>query len=721
MDNKSLISSESAIKTKDDDDFNFFPYAKKVQDVIQGYSNIPEPLTIGIYGKWGSGKTTFLNFIERHIELFQKGKEDRVYIKFHYNPWMYSESKEMLFDFYETLSKKVTYQGDENLKKAGKLIKKYSRYLKSVKLSIGGAKFGLGASFEPYEILQKLGEDLEGEPKSLIEIKNEIDIALQESNKKIIIFIDDIDRLDKDEIFSLFKLVKANADFKNLIFIMCMDYDHITEAIYSRYGDNEEAGKNFIEKIVNIPIELPLIEKADLDLFIKNKILPLLERTKIKEEDKDELLSSLDGAYFNSPREIIRVINSFSISLYTIGNEVNIHDLFWIEYLKIKYNKTYTSIKKHSNKYRGIKLFENRITLKDSFITKDENESKFRLDLKKTDTNVSRIIDFLFPVNKKGQLSSFQSNLIKEDILDIKLKISHINHFEKYFSFHTNNKISEIVYAKMKNQIFENKDSEALETLNQIINKNTQHKVYYRIKNEIENIETENIKNFALFVIDNLNIVASVEGFDQNDRYLLGTLAKRLKSKEIDEHKGIGDAVASKLSYLQLTFFLEEYGKFNNVSNLDELEKLIIEKIKANYSESPFYINRRLSVLVMHKWNEIDSKEFNNYIVKTFNSKENLSSFIRCFVSCWSSTEKSEIWSSLLPEDYNKIKEKLGLDINFIAEKIKEYFPENIDKEGLIQKSSFWGKTHFEEVSYSIEDNIEQFYYYYLGLDKEKK
>ena len=218
MENKNLIINDIAIKSKDEDLLSYYSYAEKIQSVIQGYANNPEPLTIGIYGKWGAGKSSLLNLIEKHIEIFHKDKGDKPYVKFHYNPWIYQTKEEMLFDFFETLTRKLHYSGNERLKKAGGFIKKYSKYLKAVKLSatVGVPKmFNAGISFEPYEILQKLGEDLEGEEKSLDQLKSDIDKSLSEANKKIIIFIDDVDRLDKDEIFTLFKLIKINADFKN--------------------------------------------------------------------------------------------------------------------------------------------------------------------------------------------------------------------------------------------------------------------------------------------------------------------------------------------------------------------------------------------------------------------------------------------------------------------------------------------------------------------------
>lgn len=417
MTKQTNIINEQAVTFKDEDLLNYYPFAEKIQKIIQGYSNNPETLTIGIYGKWGMGKTSILNYIQNQIEIFNKEKGDKSYIKFHYNPWLYQSKEEMLFDFFETLSRKVTYEPESNLKKAGKAIKKYSRYLQAVKLSASGGipkVFNTGITIEPSKILQTLGEDLEGEPKSLSELKIEIDDALEASNKKIIIFIDDIDRLDKDEIFTLFKIIKVNANFKNLIFIICMDIDHVCKAIYSRYGNNEKDGKEFIEKIINIPLELPLIEKADLDNFLKIKIQKTFENKKLKDTDKQELMNSLDGAYFESPREIIRVLNSFSIALYAIGDEVNIHDLFWIECIKIKHREVYELIKKYISDLTNQFLSLQPIDLNSVLNNKGNERSSLRKIITDKHENSLLLVNKIFPYEKKVKCKY---------LLDIDIKI----------------------------------------------------------------------------------------------------------------------------------------------------------------------------------------------------------------------------------------------------------------------------------------------------------
>ncbi|MDG5490584.1 KAP family NTPase [Psychroserpens sp. SPM9] len=721
MENKNIIINDIAIGKKEEDLLNYYPYAEKIQSVIQGYANNPEPLTIGIYGKWGAGKSSLLNLIERHIEMFHKDKDDKPYIKFHYNPWIYQTKEEMLYDFFETLTRKLVYSGNDTLKKAGKFIKKYSKYLKAVKLSasVGVPKiFNAGISVEPYEILKRLGEDLEGEEKSLNELKKQIDDILKESDKKIIIFIDDVDRLDKDEIFTLFKLIKINADFKNLIFIICLDQEYVAKAIHHRYGNDEKSGKDFLEKIINIPLELPLIEEADLDRFVKEKIKPILSSKKIKEADLKELYDSLSGGYFSSPREVVRVINSFAFSFYAIGDEVNVHDLFWIEYLKVKYIKTYNSIKDYASR-SGIKtnmLFIDKIDFNSPF-AKDKNETGFRKDLMDKHKESYPIINFLFPMIRTGTVSAYQTPKIKPtNVLDAELRINHMNHFEKYFSFHTKGKISELMFSNFKALINSDKDNEALEIMHRMIQNTGEWKIVYRISSEIEVLSDELHDKFVWFLIKHINEFKGRSDTKPFNIEIVQSIAKKLVEKR-DEKKKLIISIPDELDYLQTCWYL---GVFtydgNEIEYMEEIEKKLIAKAKT-IENHPFFKDRNVAKMTMDIWSRLEFDEFQEYILQYLNSEDNIVSFIRSFTYLWNGT----INGVFKEENYQYISNVLGLDCNLIFDKIIRVLPEYQDNNDPDQIEINWS----EYDGNSNAQNILQFIYWHLksnikdGIDNE--
>ncbi|MDY7395872.1 P-loop NTPase fold protein [Aureibaculum sp. 2210JD6-5] len=353
MDNNVHVLGDSAIEKPEEDLFNFRHYAEKVKFIIQRNANNPNPITIGIYGKWGEGKTSFLNLIEHKLDAFSSVNKKKGILKYHFNPWRYSNEDEMSFDFYDGLSKLMFLKKEKNLKKVGETVVNFSRYLKSIKLS---SSFSIPlinknkVKFEPGLFFEALGEDLKGDELTLDILKEKVNEALEKANYKVVVFIDDLDRLDKDEIYSILKLIKLNANFRDFIYIITLDSEQVSKAISKRYGEDSKDGFSFLEKIINIPLLLPRIEKEDLKLFFEFKLketkrsLTFIDNER-KELEFSEIAENFRYNYFKSPREILRVINSFFISAFAIGDDVHLSDLFWLEYIKIKNEKCYNILK----------------------------------------------------------------------------------------------------------------------------------------------------------------------------------------------------------------------------------------------------------------------------------------------------------------------------------------------------------------------------------------
>jgi len=711
MNPEAILLNDTAITHKDQDIFNYYPFAQKVQRIIQGYANNPSPLTIGIYGKWGMGKTSMLQLIEKHIELFDNKELStaKKYIKFHYNPWLYQSKEEMLFDFFDTLSLKVTYAKDDQLKKAGAFILKYSRYLKAVKLSVSGGipnTANAGLSVEPYEILKALGEDLQGAPKGLSEIKKEIDLSLARSDKKIIIFIDDVDRLDRDEMFTLFKLIKIGADFSNLVFVICMDDHQVAQAIQSRYGNELNAGKAFLEKIINVPLQLPLIEKDDLHLFLKKKIDPILKQGKIKDTHLNELYKSLESIQFDTPREIVRILNSFAVSFFAIGQEVHIHDLFWIEYLKIKHQNVYQELRDYTNQLNDYHKLNPRITLNDTYnIDQKEEPTGIRKTITETYPKVLPIIDMLFPTEKQAypNLYSFKKHFALE-VLQSELRVSHIDHFEKYFSYHTYNKVSELKFCVLENHIEQNQLDQALIILNQLFTDGNEYKLTNRIRSYITAIDEEHLKSLTIFLVDHLHLFKENGFRSTNAISLLESIAVRIKETDLAKHKEACKYVIKTIATDQSIYFLDTIRyKQKNVPVLKDLDRLFINQIKNNKGTSVFFSDRGFSIIIMQIWVHLDSKAFKFYIYQSFKHQENIILFLRSFLHFWNEA----IWSPFRRKHYERICREFKLDTTTLYRQIQKFYPD-------IQASTYDPDLMDEYVTSSEQETISQFIYWYL-------
>ena len=141
---------------------------------------------------------------------------------------------------------------------------------------------------------------------SFISIKNRLIELFYDLNFKIVVSIDDIDRLADNEIQQIFSLVKILADFPNIIYILSFDKNVALRALNNLQVYSPE---KFLEKIIQIPILVPEITKTRLDLVVKDQLEPIFEESNKVEEDKFSKIFSIIRPFFTNIRDKKRNMN----------------------------------------------------------------------------------------------------------------------------------------------------------------------------------------------------------------------------------------------------------------------------------------------------------------------------------------------------------------------------------------------------------------------------
>ncbi|MBE7646887.1 KAP family P-loop NTPase fold protein [Tenacibaculum finnmarkense] len=693
-----MISNSPISKNNGIDLFNFEHYAKKVQKIIQNNSNNSEPLTIGVYGKWGEGKTSFLNLINDEIDTWKdKEKGQKGILKYHFNPWRYSTEEEMLFDFFDGLSKLMFVNTEnETLQKVGEQLIKYSKYAKAIKVSASAGLsplYKMGATLDISQIMKSLGEDFKGEKPVLEVIIDNINKKLKASKYKIVVFIDDIDRLDKDEIYTILKLIKLNANFDNFVYIVALDENHVAKAIGQRYGETSDDGKLFLEKIINIPIHLPKIESADFKQFFDLKLKEVIDNLGFsnRKEEINEIRNEFKFHYFKNAREIIRVLNSFFVGAFAIGEEVNLKDLFWIEYLKVTDNESYCVIKNKS--FRNWDLMKN-YTIFDFF--RDSSTLSTNVELPKGSS--STIIFMLFPEkdNNNRYLDKKEQYITK---INKTLRINSINHFDKYFSYHTVRKISEI----KKKLIIQNIKDENEILLKQNLlevkgDVNLKIYLFYDLLESLIKEEKSNQEFFYNFFFLNLEMIPEKDKdvFEETYRLrLIGLISEAIDKASLDINLPIDILNIDELFKLMLT-------KKSNLKN--RIEKDILKRIKNELNIQQVslidysYLSNYNKITVMFIFKEHDEEVYKKDIFNNLKNIEDIKNMISIFKYNNKGIEVFNIVS------YKQIESLIIKEV--IYQKIEEFNPDLIKKIGSTYVLSSKDKS-------SDLENVEQFIYWY--------
>lgn len=401
---------------------------------------------IGISSEWGNGKTSFFDLLERTLK-----KDDNIIIKF--NPWMNINSINIIKDFFNSLSQSLS-KYNYNI---SNLITDYANILSEV----GNDNFK-----DFTKTILKLKEN-----KSLLSEFNTINSAIKNIEKRIIVFIDDLDRLYKEEIIQVIKLIRNSANFGNVIFIVAYDRNYIINAIK---GVNDYNSEFFLEKIFQLELTLPNFERQ----IIQKKIYELLH-PRLTEMDKvnlsDLLLkkqSQFESNIFNSNalntlRDATRFSNSFLIAYNYLKGETVLADLLNVEMLRLKYPSVYELMFYSSDDFLETKSSTNNKTRLSLIIAENEEDKKnkyFKIETYLTQnykklgvvqSDIGKIISIirtLFPTSTDstfGDLPLFYYSDINV------LSVNSPSSFARYSHYRLlDNNLSEIEFSRYRTKPF---------------------------------------------------------------------------------------------------------------------------------------------------------------------------------------------------------------------------------------------------------------------------
>lgn len=337
-------SADHPIATLAEDRFNRWPFASRIADTLATRAD-PSSVVVGIYGPWGDGKTSVLGLMETALKAYS----NVVIVRF--NPWYFSTQDALLRGFFGTLADAIGGRLTTRKEQVGELLKKYGGILSLASVSVSSGLFQIN----PGEAASKLGEGLS--TAELDDLKARLEKILKETGTRVIVMIDDIDRLDRDEIHAIFKLVKLSAGFEYTSYVLAFDDEVVADSLGSRYGaGSTEAGRAFLEKIVQVPLHLPAADSTELRMLAFSGVDAALDRSKIElssEEAEAFGMHFMEGLELrlSTPRQAKLYVNAIKFALPLLQGEVHPVDHMLIEGVRIFYPKLYGVIRDNPDRF----------------------------------------------------------------------------------------------------------------------------------------------------------------------------------------------------------------------------------------------------------------------------------------------------------------------------------------------------------------------------------
>ena len=627
-----MINSDTPIKAKKDDLLNRSKFASSLGKSILDWKN-EEGIVIGLYGKWGSGKSSVINLALEDIERITSGyKEEDKPIVVRFNPWNFTEQDQLLSIFFSELAKAINYYDKgEDAKIVGKKLITYSKFF---------TVLGLIPPLNPFtsvveKVLKKVGVATESwgelQTKSLDRYKAELDNSIRKLDRKIIIIVDDIDRLNEKEVKQIFQLVKLNANFPNTSYLLALDVAQVKE-------DTE-----FLEKIIQVGFHIPAVEEIRLRKVLYAELDKILKPYPKKLWSPERWNRVFNDGYkdlFGSLRKVKRYINSLRFNINVISSEINPLDFFVIEAIRVFYPLFYDEVARNKELIVGRTFLDND---RDRGARKQQFESLFESIKDKKDREIIRGLMFnLFPqidAVYRNQTAREEADWFKEK------RICSRERFGNYFYLALSE--GEISQQEMNIIIGASGDTKRLsEILEKLLKDGRIRRCLERLPEFIDEVPSKNVYTFiwAFFnVSDRISRQRDSDidfGPDIQIVRLAYHLIKKLPKKkrlrvlkDLINNSVSVDAPAHFVSFQQETNKKQPEDQIVNDAELSELAQLALKRIKTAAKNGELVKSPGFAYL-LYRWRDwADISEPKKYVEEITNTPQGIAALLEGFTA----------------------------------------------------------------------------------------
>jgi predicted KAP-like P-loop ATPase len=632
------------IKSEKEDLLRRGPLARRVASLISDFRG-DESFVIGIDGAWGSGKTSFVNLV-----LEQLRNNHNIVIR-EFNPWNFSGQNELIEDFFNSLIsivRQVAEEQGEGVKKireyASKLARK-SEFAFEPEISVFGVKFKAGQ-------LRKFHGG-----KTIQESRNLVDELMRKLDEKIVIVIDDTDRLDVDETKLIFKLVKMTANFPNTVFLLAYDREKVAEKI----TEKGLPGEDYLKKIVQVNFRLPRPDQADLYRILFHDIdesIKEIDEKKWDEKRWGELFHSGFKDFFKTVRDVKRYISSLRLDLSIVGKEeINLIDFLGVEAIRVFAPGTYTEIGDNKTLFTATESPYGGLRVEDGRETRRTAIEKIIEGCEETDLKepLRQIIKALFP-----QVEGLYRNTHYGNEWHIEwrkqLRAAAQEIFHRYFQFST--PVGAVSEATLK--VLMNRSSQVetfLENLKLLEDEGKLRSALSRSLDYLDALNETQKTNLAIALMNLGDVVKDerVGVFDLEDadtqilRLIYHTLKSLPKEKRFDFFRTVIEATESIFTPARVISILSEesreYTEKKSIKepllediDLNNLRSFMVERFKKAAQSDALQGAKHLPY-VLFRWKEWGSSEDIAVFIKNFvKDKKGVVQLLSSFVSIVYST-----------------------------------------------------------------------------------
>ena len=733
--------NDKPIERPGDDQFGFSSFAKAIAKSIVKNKK-PEGTVIAIRGPWGSGKSSVINLVRHYVkhyleeEMEKKRKPDQTQKSFEFpraapnwikslapkmcsrqssddtsnsvnisiqildfKCWWFKGEEALMLEFfrqlYSALDQSDLREAKAAMSQLGSIILSGSAPLVGTVVNsmvpiVGNA---VSNSMNNLSKLIKQEETIEN-------LYKKISQGLEsQKNKRYLMIIDDIDRLSPDEALLIFRLVKSVGQLPKITYLLAYDRKVAEKIVSERYPSE---GPSYLEKIVQAGVDIPYPLHSDLRNTFMQSVRELwkkpensIYRKKYQDSDYshfENLFDNVVDPQIQSPRDIIRIMNTLRVTWPPVAGEVDPADFLALETLRVKQPGLYATLKANKEILTGMDFLSED---KNSKISRYEDIFVHDLQDEKQRAAMKRALGYLFPPLAAVWAAYDISDSSREE-WKCQRRACSPAHFDTYFRFSLSQTISlKKVQAVIKNSGNADDVKNAFLQASQIQRRNERGTYASILLDELkvhaQHIPIENAEAFlsALFKVhDRIDVESDQSNVflwtDNSDRicsliknFLLDRTTLNQRSAVISQV--ITDTEDASLELIAILVRKEYYSyhprqgqssgyeadRLLTESGVENLRQIFLEKVRAAAEDSSLLKNRKSEIL--YSWKSLDDseehqgEEVKSWCTKKLNEDFAVERFAKIFVSNKTSSGQYFVQSNILDQffDTDKLRQRV--------------------------------------------------------------
>lgn len=661
-----MFYSDKPISTNSEDKLNRNGFAKLLANTLV-HLDSKDTFTVGLFGKWGSGKTSLVNMTLAEIENIQAEYEpEKRIIVVHFEPWNFTDTNQLLTQFFVRLANEFQTKGDKNLTKIGKALENYSDAFNLLELIPGvGAPIASASKWGLSHLGRKIQKGLD--ERDVLKQKEQVIQLLKSQSNRILVILDDIDRLSNEQIRYVFQLITSVARFPNTTYLLVFDKEIVVEALKDIQSGN---GQDYLEKVIQMPIQIPDIQRSNLrnTLFERlDEIMVDFKELGYNQKHWQQLFSSCVDPFVTHLRDINRLCNALRFKLTGISSEIDFTDMIALSVLEIHHPLIYEWVKNNKSILTGENDYSNlgiKKSQKEWLAHYTESFSKLVL-LERPDASVeaetklvAKFLADLFP--HFGHRIGMTYEVYDMAQFSRNNQIAHPGKFDRYFQLD----MDSIAYrtADVKNVIYNFNEGEIIDFLL----KQEENGVSYELLEDIRARISELSGDRAKIIVSAL--FKSMKGLNNTVRkswlsmstgayaeHMMLDLMEQVPADErvsfISELISCSDmdalqSIANVINMLELGYGrLAAEGQERNYKKVITLgELVVVETMFANQVKEILKVNSLFDFsewrMVYHLLDSFDSEYTKSYLENALIQDENVLWFFGRFVNVWTGAGK---------------------------------------------------------------------------------